>query len=86
MLGCKRHGLSNICVCVCVCMYFIAIPKKETKQQAGWPRATEMVTGQHIVLGTGTRGTLLSQALENDTRHLQDLLSHLQELGNIPDR
>jgi hypothetical protein len=69
-------------VCVSVYLYITTISKKK-KQHAGQPGATEMAAGQSSVPGTGVGGMLLSHALPS---HRQDLLSHLWELRNVPDR
>jgi hypothetical protein len=44
-----------------------------------------MAASQCLVPGTGAEGMRLSHVLQDDTRRLQDLLSLLQDLGNLPD-
>jgi uncharacterized damage-inducible protein DinB len=49
------------------------------------PGTKGTVASQISVPRTSIRGELLSQVLQDETRHRQDLLSCLQELGNVPD-
>jgi hypothetical protein len=38
-----------------------------------------------LILWTSDGGMPFSQAFRNEASHRQDLLSHLSELGNVPD-
>jgi hypothetical protein len=60
--------------------------KKKEKTTSRMVRGHGNMAGSwRLVPETGVRGMSLSQALQDDARCLQDLLSLLQISGNLPD-
>jgi hypothetical protein len=71
---------------MCAYVFYNCAKRKKKKKEMIGRMTRGMASGQCFVLGTNIRGMFLLQVLENETSYLQDVLSRLRELGNIPDR